>query len=101
MTSQSQISQMTAFYGVFEFSSNRFRLNMEPHELVWKSVTANLHRISVSIFKVFSKSEIYGTIFSDFLYFRPLNCQKDVLLGLVEVHLLTCLLSTPFDLGPI
>ena len=34
------------------FLPNRFRLNMEPHELVWKSVTAILHRISVSIFKI-------------------------------------------------
>ena len=37
----------------FNFCPNRFRLNMEPHELVWKSVTAILHRILVSIFKVF------------------------------------------------
>jgi hypothetical protein len=37
------------------FLPNRFRLNMEPHELVWKSVTAILHRIFVSIFKVFFK----------------------------------------------
>ena len=34
------------------FLPNRFRLNMEPHELVCKSVTANLHRNSVSIFKI-------------------------------------------------
>ena len=27
-----------------EIYPNRFRLNMEPHELVWKSVTTNLHR---------------------------------------------------------
>ena len=24
---------------------NRFRLEMEPHELIWKSATANLHRL--------------------------------------------------------
>ena len=50
---------------------NRFRLEMEPHELVWKSVAAILHRISVSIFKFFSKYEIYGTRFPDFSYSRP------------------------------
>ena len=35
------------------FRPNQFCLEMEPHELVWKSVTAILHRILVSIFKVF------------------------------------------------
>ena len=50
------------------FLPNRFRLNMEPHELVWKSVTAILHRISVSIFKVFSTFEIHWTTFQDFCY---------------------------------
>ena len=34
------------------FLANRFRLGMEPHELAWKSATANLHRICVSIFKI-------------------------------------------------
>ena len=43
-------------FAVFlNFLPNRFRLNMEPHELVWKSVTAILHIISVSIFKMFFK----------------------------------------------
>ena len=32
---------------------NWFRLEMEPHELVWESVTTNLHRMFVSIFKIF------------------------------------------------
>ena len=27
------------------FCPNRFRLEMEPRELIWKSVTANLHRL--------------------------------------------------------
>ena len=27
------------------FLSNRFRLGMESNELIWKSVTANLHRV--------------------------------------------------------
>ena len=34
---------------------NRFRLNMEPRELIWKSVAAILLRFVVSIFKVFFK----------------------------------------------
>ena len=60
-------------FAVFlNFLPNRFRLNMEPHELVWKSVTAILHIICVSIFKIFfKKSEISGTIFPDFSYSRP------------------------------
>ena len=32
---------------------NRFCLEMEPHELVWKSVTAIMHIIFVSFFKFF------------------------------------------------
>ena len=44
------------FYRVFVyFHPNRFCLEMEPHELVWKSVTAILHRILVSMFKVLFK----------------------------------------------
>ena len=31
---------------------NRFCFKPEPHELVWKSVTAILHRIVVSIFRI-------------------------------------------------
>ena len=72
MTSQSHILQMTAFLRCFwKCLPNRFCLNMEPHDLVWKSVTAILHRISVSIFKIVFKSEIYGTKFPDFSYSRP------------------------------
>ena len=55
------------------FLPNRFRLNVEPHELVWKSVTANLHKLVVSIFKMFflfPKSEIHGRPLSDFSYSR-------------------------------
>ena len=36
-----------------DFLPNRFRLEMEPRELAWKSVTAILHRFVVSIFKLF------------------------------------------------
>ena len=44
------------------FLPNRFCFNMEPHELVCKSVTANLHRILVSIFKV---------VFRNLRYLKP------------------------------
>ena len=37
------------------FIPNRFCFKPEPHELVWKSVTAILHRIVVSIFMIFFK----------------------------------------------
>ena len=43
---------------------------MEPHELVRKSVTTNLHIFFVSIY-YFSKSEIYGAQFSDFQILDP------------------------------
>ena len=39
------------------FIPNRFCFKPEPHELVWKSVTAILHRISVNIFLIFSCSQ--------------------------------------------
>ena len=48
------------FVMFLNFLPNRFRLNMEPHELIWTSVTAILHILSVSIF-FSSKSEIFGT----------------------------------------
>ena len=37
------------------FLPNRFCFEMEPHELIWKSVTAILHRIFMSIFMIFFK----------------------------------------------
>ena len=49
---------------------NRFRLEMEPHELIWKSVTANLHRYSVSIFKMFFKIWDIWNLVPRFLLFR-------------------------------
>ena len=56
ITSQRQILQMTAFLrSFFKFLPNRFRLEMKPHELVWKSVRAILHGFVVNIFKVFFK----------------------------------------------
>ena len=60
------------------FLPNRFRLEMEPHELIWKSVTAILHRICVSIFMIFFKLFKFGVRFQDVLYSRP----KNVFLGL-------------------
>ena len=41
------------FTRFWEFHPNRFRLKMEPHEPIWKSVTTNQHRMSVSIFYIF------------------------------------------------
>ena len=69
----------------WEFDPNRFRFKMEPHEPVWKSVTTNLHRISMNILSVFFKNVIYGAQISDFPYFRPSYCQINVFLGLVEI----------------
>ena len=57
---------------------NRFCLEIEPHELVWKSVTAILHRIVVSIFMLFSNFSKFGTRFPNVSYSRP----KNVFLGL-------------------
>ena len=37
------------------FIPNRFCFKPEPHELVWKSVTAIMHSFFVSIFMIFSK----------------------------------------------
>ena len=46
------------------FLPNRFCVEMKPHELVWKSVTAILHRICVSIFMIFfSNFSEFGTRF--------------------------------------
>ena len=41
------------FTVLLNFLPNGFRPEMEPHELVWKSVTAILHRFVTRIFKVF------------------------------------------------
>ena len=57
---------------------NRFCFKLEPHELVWKSVTAILHRICVSIFMIFSNFSKLGTRFPDFHIPDPTN----VFLGL-------------------
>ena len=66
---------MTAFVTVFlNFLQNRFCFKPEPHELIWKSVTAILHRIFVSIFMVFSNFSKHGTRFPDFSYYRPKKC---------------------------
>ena len=53
------------------FYPNRFCFIWEPHELVWKSVTAILHSFFGSIFYIFSKFSKTGTIFSDFPDSRP------------------------------
>ena len=70
---------MTAFlHCFFKIIPNRLCFKPEPHELVWKSVTAILHRICVDIFMIFFKLFKYGTRFPDFSYSRP----KNVFLGL-------------------
>ena len=50
--SEPDLTDDCIFTVLFQFLPNRFRFNMEPHELVWKSVTAILHRMFVSVFKV-------------------------------------------------
>ena len=54
------------------FLPNRFRLEMEPHELVWKSVTAILHRFFVSIFMICSKLFKIWNQVSRFFIFQTL-----------------------------
>ena len=63
------------FVTVFlNFLPNRFCFKLEPHELVWKSVTAILHSFFVSIFMIFFKLFKNGTRFPDFSYSRPKKC---------------------------
>ena len=62
------------FTSFLNFIPNRFCFKPEPHELVWKSVTAILHRFVVSIFLIFSKFSKFGTIFPNFPYSRPKKC---------------------------
>jgi hypothetical protein len=52
------------------FLPNRFCFKPEPHELVWKSVTAILHRIFVSIFMIFFKLFKIWNQVSRFLIFQ-------------------------------
>ena len=66
------------FTEFLNFLPNRFRLEMEPHELIWKSVTANLHRIFVSIFKIVFKIWDIWNLISRFLIFQT---QISVFLG--------------------
>ena len=48
---------------------NRFRLEMEPHELIWKSVTANLHRLFQSILKIcFGILDIWNLVSRLFIF---------------------------------
>ena len=54
---------------------NRFRLGMEPHELVWKSVTAILHRNCVSIFLIFFKLfKILNQVSRFFIFLTQKKC---------------------------
>ena len=70
--SEPRFTDDCSFTLFFNFIPNRFRLNMEPHELVWKSVTANLRGNCVSLFKFcFKKSDIHGAIISDLSGSRP------------------------------
>ena len=63
-------------FAVFlKFLPNRCCFKPEPHELVWKSVTAILHRIVVSIFMIFSNfSSQFVARFPELSYSRPNKC---------------------------
>ena len=56
------------------FLQNRFCFKPEPHELVWKSVTATLHKKNVNIFMIFFKLSKFGTMFPGSAYSRPKKC---------------------------
>ena len=58
---------------------DRFRLKPEPHELAWKSVTAILHRICVSIVMMFFK--LFQHVEPGFQIFH-IPDPKNVFLGL-------------------
>ena len=58
-------------YSVFDLSPKSVSPQNGTTLALWKSVTAILHRISVSIFEMFCKSEIHGARISEFSDFRP------------------------------
>ena len=84
ITSQSHIQQMTTFLQCFWIS---FQIGFASK---WNLVSS-FGKVSQPICTVFlwaslrcfSKSEIYGTWFAEFSYFRPLFCQMNMFLGLV------------------
>ena len=74
-----QVKDDCVFKVFLNFLPNRFCFKPGPHELVWKSVTAILHRICVSIFMVFFK---FFKIWNQVSRFLILQTPKNVFLGL-------------------